>query len=307
MSDFDAVLERLMFDPQFAAALSADPGATLVGYRLSADEVALLHSQVTGDTGGQSTVEVRANQSSVFGMLSPLAGMIDVPGLGHAGSGSGPAPQPTGGVRAASPAVEGFGPTPQPVADFGPPVPAGGAGGVAPAVPVQGFGPAVPAEGFGAAVPDSFGAAGTQGFGAATAPFGSAAVPGFGPAVPPADAVAPPDGYHTRVDVDGDGHWDRHTLRGRGDGGVDILVDLDRDGHADFVGHDDDADGLVDSAAYDEDHDGWFEKRAFDDDGDGWLDRDVVEAPPQPVVGPFGPGHGGGLLGANLRLPDPPA
>jgi hypothetical protein len=75
--------------------------------------------------------------------------------------------------------------------------------------------------------------------------------------------------------VDGDGDWDRHILVGRRDGGVNILVDANRDGRGDFVGHDDDADGLVDSAEYDKNHDGVFEKTMYDDDGDGWLDRTV--------------------------------
>ena len=69
--------------------------------------------------------------------------------------------------------------------------------------------------------------------------------------------------------------------RGRADGGVDILVDLDGDGKTDFVGHDVDADRTVDSADYDKNHDGFFEKRMYDDDGDGWLDRSVRRTPPR--------------------------
>src|SRR5437764_561356 len=49
MSDFDTVLERLVTDPGFARALAADPDAALAGYRLDADEVALLRSQVSAD------------------------------------------------------------------------------------------------------------------------------------------------------------------------------------------------------------------------------------------------------------------
>jgi len=89
-----------------------------------------------------------------------------------------------------------------------------------------------------------------------------------------------PDGYRTRVDTDGDGDWDRHTLRGRPDGGVDILVDTDRDGRTDFVGHDLDADGLVDVSEYDKNRDGFFEKQMYDDDGDGWMDRAAHVEPP---------------------------
>jgi len=87
--------------------------------------------------------------------------------------------------------------------------------------------------------------------------------------------LAAPAGYRNRVDADGDGDLDKATYRGRADGGADILVDLNRDGRADFIGHDVDLDNRVDFADYDKDHDGVFEKRMFDDDGDGYLDRSV--------------------------------
>jgi hypothetical protein len=85
--------------------------------------------------------------------------------------------------------------------------------------------------------------------------------------------VPPPKGYHNRVDADGDGTLDRATYRGDGHGGAEILVDLDGDGRADFVGHDTDLDNKVDYADYDKNHDGIFEKRMYDDDNDGLLDR----------------------------------
>jgi hypothetical protein len=270
MTDFDTVLERLVSDPSFAAALAADPAGTLAGYRLSADERDLLHSQVSGDAGGQSTVETRTNQSSVFGMLSPLAGLggiVDSAGLG----------QPEGaGFSQASGPPEGFGPRSIAAAGSGP----AGAGLGASA----GFGEAGQ-QGFGAAP-----GAGTSGFGLAARSGGLA---GLGDEIgqhlgqagqepsgaAPAD-LPPPEGYHTRVDVDGDGHWDRHSLHGRAGGGVDIHVDLNRDGRVDFVGHDVDADGLVDSADYDKDRDGFFETHTYDDNRDGWIDRSRTERPP---------------------------
>ncbi|MFC7277418.1 hypothetical protein ACFQS1_25780 [Paractinoplanes rhizophilus] len=86
-------------------------------------------------------------------------------------------------------------------------------------------------------------------------------------------AAAPPKGYHNRVDADGDGHLDKATYRGDGHGGAEILVDLNGDGRADFIGHDTDLDNRVDFADYDKDHDGLFEKRMYDDSGDGYLDR----------------------------------
>ena len=75
MSDFDAVLERLVTDPAFTSALSADPAAALAGYELSADEIELLRSQVSADAGGDRTVEVRTSKASMMGLLSPLSGL----------------------------------------------------------------------------------------------------------------------------------------------------------------------------------------------------------------------------------------
>jgi hypothetical protein len=244
MSDFDTVLERLLAEPPFARALAADPAAALSGYRLTAEEIDLLSSQVSADAGGQHGVETRANKSSVFGLLSPLAGL----GGGLAGGGGG---------EAIGSAV------------------AGGAAAAGDVVGTGGSGP------IGASLHDALGEGktgfgGIDGFGAG----GSGLVPGtghagFGAAQPADGYLPPPEDYHARVDVDGDGDWDQHILVGRRDGGVDILVDTDHDGRADFVGHDGDADGLVDSADYDKDHDGVFEKTMYDDDGDGWLDRTV--------------------------------
>ncbi|GAA2597063.1 hypothetical protein GCM10010399_29650 [Dactylosporangium fulvum] len=84
---------------------------------------------------------------------------------------------------------------------------------------------------------------------------------------------APTDGYHTRVDWDGDGKWDRHTYVERPDGGVDIVVDADGDGRPEFIGHDTDRDGLINSADVDTNRDGVMDARYEDLNGDGWLDR----------------------------------
>jgi hypothetical protein len=413
MSDFDAVLERLVTDQAFAAALAADPAAALAGYRLDPDEIELLHSQVGGDAGGEHAVEVRTNQSSLFGMLSPLVGMAgalpsladSLPGGGGSPSGAlptdatagGPAAHQGFGTAQAPPGQATFGPAEGASwaagqAGFGPAEVASGQGagfpmdGGTPAGVPDGSGPAggpgyAPGQaGFGAApggeVHAGFGAApggeGQAGFGAAPggagldvapggqAGFGSAGVEGFGaapghggfgpaedggpgagwpsaggpagawpppqgagpaghlfpgglhqggglgfadeigdaltpggglgfgdeigdaltPGGAPADAsgghFAVPEGYHAGLDLDGDGRDDEHILRGRADGGVDILVDRDGDGQVDIIGHDDDADGHVESADYDKDGDGHFERTRYDDDGDGWLDRTVV-------------------------------
>jgi hypothetical protein len=260
VSDFDTVLERLLSDAPFAAALAADPSAALAGYRLDADEAALLRSQVTGDAGGNSAVEERASKSSTFGLLSPimaLGGIVDsladtvraVPSARGFASVQGLGSAPLAG--AAPGAVAGFG------------------------APLTGAAPGA-VTGFGEA-------SGLYRSGAYTSGLGDAPRSGFGshPVAAQPQEIAPPEGYHNRVDADGDGTWDRGTLRGRADGGVDILVDLDGDGKTDFIGHDVDADRTVDSADYDRNHDGFFEKRMYDDDGDGWLDRSVRRTPPR--------------------------
>jgi hypothetical protein len=259
MSDFDEVLERLIGEPAFAAALAADPGRALAGYRLSDEEAALLHTQVGGEAAAQHAVEARANQSSTFGMLSPLVGMLGdgggLPGIGDQLGG----------------AAQGLGA-------------AGDAGlGHAPVDPYGSDSYAVAATPGGlASLGDRIGeglmAADTGDTGLGPAPRGETTGLGGAPEEP-LPPMAPPDGYRTRVDVDGDGDWDRHIAVGRADGGVDIYVDADRDGRVDFIGHDDDADRLVDSAEYDRDGDGFFEKRMHDDDGDGWLDRTTYQTP----------------------------
>ncbi|ROO50673.1 hypothetical protein EDC02_5524 [Micromonospora sp. Llam0] len=267
MSDFDTVLERLLTDPGFAAGLAADPTTALAGYQLTAEEQELLRTQMGGAaTGSTTAVETRANQSSAFGLLSPLTGMMG--GFGDIGAAAGVVDEALGSAGAQS----GFGP-------------AGSGGGHGSAGADSGFG--APPEAAGQPVPDR--------------------AAGFGAAPQPVEPAVPED-YRTRVDVDGDGEWDRHIVRGRADGGVDILVDQDGDGRADFVGRDDDADGLVDSAAYDTDGDGFFERTHYDDDGDGWLDRSVTNQPPTteppPPTPPSPPPVGGGLIGDNLRLPE---
>src|SRR5262245_39425294 len=84
MSDFDDVLERLVSDPGFRAALAADPAGVLRGYRLTAEEIELLQAQIDTDTGGNRQVEQRTSKASLFGLLQPLAGAVGLGGGGHA-------------------------------------------------------------------------------------------------------------------------------------------------------------------------------------------------------------------------------
>jgi hypothetical protein len=72
VSDFDDVLERLITDPAFPAALRANPDAALAGYRLQPDERQLLAAQVDAHTGEERTVEMRVSKSGVMGMVGPV-------------------------------------------------------------------------------------------------------------------------------------------------------------------------------------------------------------------------------------------
>ncbi|GIF49084.1 hypothetical protein DFJ67_3264 [Asanoa ferruginea] len=266
MSDFDEVLERLVIDPGFASALASNPGLALASYSLSDDEISLLHTQVGAAPSTEHGVETRANQSSTFGLLGSFGGLL-ADGIGGGSSGIGHAA--TSGLGSAG--TSGFGPAGHDAASFGPYAQAegthGGMGGLA------GFGDEI-----GQGLSDT--PTGSAGMGHAPVPIdglGSAPTDHVGlGAAPPS---GPPEGYHTRVDVDGDGDWDKHVLLGRDDGGVDILVDNNHDGRVDFVGHDTDADGLVNSADYDKNNDGFFEKTMYDDNGDGWMDRTVPHHP----------------------------
>jgi len=237
MSDFDEVLERLVSDPGFRAALSADPQAALRDYRLDGEELALLSAQLELGDGGDRAVEERVSKSGLFGMVGPV-----ISALGFV--------TPDGG--AGEPVHR------SPRSDPGPFAPA--------QPPVEGVGI------FGSAPHDVAGvvqATFEQGGGAGVLEVADPSQPD--PSRPAAGA--PAAGYHTRVDADGDGRWDPHRAVERGDGGVDILVDRDGDGVVDWIGHDLDRDGLIESASVDTDHDGLLDTRFVDDTGDGWLDR----------------------------------
>jgi hypothetical protein len=287
MSDFDAVLERLLTDPSFQARLAADPAGTLAGYDLDAEEADLLRQQVSSDPGAQTAmVEDRVTKSSTFGLLSSF-GVGDAPafGIGDATTREGFGTAPDAGLG--SPGSAGIG-----SAGLGEWAEFGTAAGTAAHAVADDAGSASDAWGTGGADLTA-----RTGFGAApgledrpdldglpaVAAFGDAPRSGLGNAgearsgFGESEHLAPPKGYDNRVDADGDGRLDKATYRGREDGGAEIRVDLDDDGRADFVGVDKDLDNRVDFADYDKDHDGVFEKRMFDDDGDGFLDRTVLQ------------------------------
>jgi hypothetical protein len=245
MSDFDAVLERLVGDPAFARALAADPAGALAGYRLDPDEVDLLRSQVSMGDAADRTVETRTSKASMMGLLNPFGGIGG--GHEHIGRDLGAHVQ------------QGFAPNTH--SGFAP-VDAGGGGGN----PYDGggnpydnnpykFGPGAGEAGRqwpGGGAPESQGAGSAGG----VAPLGD----------------QPATGYHPHVDADGDGKWDQYTAVRHADGSVDVFEDRNGDGRVDFVGHDRTGDGIIDSAEYDENYDGHFETRMTDTNGDGWMD-----------------------------------
>jgi hypothetical protein len=254
MSDFDEVLERLLSDPSFQTALARDPGRALAGYQLDPHERELLKAQMDTGTGQERTVETRTTKSGVVGLLGSATAAF---GLAAGGQGSAPsghqilgsAPSGNQDLGSAS-GSDTFGSAPTSAER----IPPGGD---------------KPTESFGSAGPEKS---------PPVAPGGES----FGTA--PVEAR----GYETRIDVDGDGRWDAHQAYERSDGGVDIHVDTNKDGVADFIGHDYDRDGLVDAAEVDTNRDGTLDTRMYDDNGDGWLDRSEAIPPSDPGGQTFG-------------------
>jgi hypothetical protein len=249
MSDFDTVLERLLTDPAFTAALAADPATALRGYQLSQDELELLYAQVSTGAGGQGKVEERISKASLFGLFG---GLMHDSGIGHAVGTTGGAHAHLGAAGDSS----GFGPA------------GGGTGGNTSPLNIGDSLNSIVDQhsgggGADGVVVDDVNTGGPLGHGITELPGG------------PSQQV-PPD-YHPHVDVDGDSRWDQYTVRARSDGGVDVVADMDHDGRPDFVGHDTNADGIIDSADYDKNHDGVFETHMTDTNGDGWMDRTTVD------------------------------
>ncbi len=240
MSDFEKVMERLVTDKAFQAALAANPNSALAGYTLDKDERDLLATQLVTGAGGERQVESRLTKSGVVGLVGPVAASL---GIAASGQAIGPAQ----GSQAVGSALGGQAVGSSPGGEFVGAAPAHETVGYA---DVGGGGEAVgeagPAEAVGKSWSSSVGRA-------------------------PVEA----SGYQTYIDVTGDGAWDPHKAYERADGGVDIQADRNRDGIVDFVGHDYDRDGLVDDADYDTDFDATIDLRMYDDNDDGWMDRGV--------------------------------
>jgi len=251
MSDFDAVLERLVTDPAFTSALSADPAAALAGYELSADEVELLRSQVSADAGGDRTVEVRTSKASMMGLLSPLSGL----GLGGADPQMLGRAVPHTGFESLDGHQAGWiGPGDAGTAHAGWIGP--GDSGMADLGGHYGAPDAGPAEAV------AHGGEGHYGPAAGTGPGGS--VLGDGDQIDP--------DYHHHIDANGDGKWDQYVAGRHTDGSVDVYEDRHHDGLVDFIGHDRNGDGILESADYDENFDGVADTHMADTNGDGWMD-----------------------------------
>jgi hypothetical protein len=271
MSDFDAVLERLVTEPAFKAALAADPDAVLHGYRLSADEVDLLRSQVSADPGANRGVEERTSKASMAGFLAPLAALSfgsDVPTM--LARGVAPAPHEHFGPNVTSGfspvgeqgAVYGGGASAELAAPGGHAGELAGAGGTGPAEAPFAGGPTVETPTVPPPVEASGHTGGTIYGGGERAGVAGPGGPGDGPAT----------GYHSHVDADGDGRWDSYVAVRHGDGSVDVYEDRNRDGRIDFVGHDANGDGILNSAEYDNNFDGKADAYMTDTNGDGWMD-----------------------------------
>ena len=257
MSDFDTVLERLLTDSAFAGELSRDPESALSEYSLDDSEKDLLRSQVASDSHGvAAAVESRMTKSSTFGLFGSLGEWSEF------GTAAGV------GARQAAEAVS-----------------QGGAGG-SDVTLHTGLGDAPGRDLDEVTAVSRMGDRPSTGMGDAETMKLASHVEEAPAKEAPAkvqqaevqaeiEEIKPPKGYHNRVDADGDGDWDKATYVGREDGGVDILVDLNRDGKTDFVGRDLDADWTVDEADIDRNRDGVFDKTMYDDNGDGWLDRTV--------------------------------
>jgi hypothetical protein len=245
VSDFDDVLERLVTEPHFRAALASDPAGTLAGYQLSADELDLLGSQLAADDGGAGPVEERTSKASLAGLIAPLTGLFGGSPQGHLL----PTGHSSGQGLSDIPADQGISDT--------------GADQALSDVPAD--------QGLSDVAPD-------QGLHSVSTPNqGLSDIHSGGQLQVSGSGDHTPVGYHPHIDADGDGHWDRYTAVQHADGSVDIEVDRNHDGVVDFVGHDRDHDGRVESADYDEDFNGSFETHLRDVNGDGWLDVRTVD------------------------------
>jgi hypothetical protein len=94
VSDLDAVLERLLLDEDFKAAVAADPARALAGYRLTQDDRDLLDTTST-DAGVSGAVEERVTKSTMVGLLATVADAFGPGSFATGGSGGGMVSDPS--------------------------------------------------------------------------------------------------------------------------------------------------------------------------------------------------------------------
>src|SRR5262245_36325671 len=103
------LLERLVLDPEFKAAMAEDPKGALAGYQLDGDERAMLMAGIAEAGGTDSRVEERTSKASMAGLFSMVTEAFAGAGVGGGGIGvgggpvvePGSAPGPSGGPVAA--------------------------------------------------------------------------------------------------------------------------------------------------------------------------------------------------------------
>jgi hypothetical protein len=84
VSDFETVLERLLLDPAFRAALATDASGALAGYDLTDDERDVLMAELSADLGQSMRMEERTSKAALFGLLGAAAEILSTPtGLSH--------------------------------------------------------------------------------------------------------------------------------------------------------------------------------------------------------------------------------
>ncbi len=88
MSDFQALMERLVVDPAFVRSLATDPVHALDGYTLSNDERRIVLGGVSADPGRNSRVEQRTSKAGLFGLGATLGDLVGAITLGGSGGGS---------------------------------------------------------------------------------------------------------------------------------------------------------------------------------------------------------------------------
>jgi hypothetical protein len=92
MSQLDEVLERLIVEPEFKRAVADDPATALAAYRLTADELELLGTQLDVSSGLSGGIEDRQSKSALFGLLAQAVDLLSVepPDFGDLGPHRGP-------------------------------------------------------------------------------------------------------------------------------------------------------------------------------------------------------------------------